>query len=79
VRLVVSEAGILLASGLVIGIALALVLGKMATTLIFGLQFYDAAVIIVAILTLSVAATAASYIPALRASRIDPAEALRSE
>jgi putative ABC transport system permease protein len=79
VRLIMGEAGMLLAIGIVVGAGLALALGKTASTLLFGLKFYDAVTMVIAIVTLSVVAAAASYLPAFRASRVDPMMALRDE
>ena len=79
VRLIMGEAGILLAIGIVVGAGLALALGKTASTLLFGLKFYDAVTMVIAIATLSTVAAAASYLPAFRASRVDPMMALRDE
>jgi putative ABC transport system permease protein len=79
VRLIMGEAGLLLAIGVVVGAGLALALGKTASTLLFGLKFYDTMTMVIAIVTLSIVAAAASYLPAFRASRVDPMMALRDE
>jgi len=57
----------------------ALALGKTASSLLFGLKFYDTVMMVIAIATLSVVAAAASYLPSCRASRVDPMMALRDE
>ncbi|HEY4838366.1 MAG TPA: ABC transporter permease [Candidatus Acidoferrales bacterium] len=79
VRLIMGEAGMLLAIGIVVGAGLALALGKTASTLLFGLKFYDTTTMVIAIVTLSIVAAGASYLPAFRASRVDPMMALRDE
>jgi putative ABC transport system permease protein len=79
VRLIMGEAGMLLAIGIVVGAGLALALGKTASSLLFGLKFYDTVTMVIAIATLSIVAAAASYLPAFRASRVDPMMALRDE
>jgi putative ABC transport system permease protein len=79
VRLIMGEAGLLLAIGIVVGAGLALALGKTASSLLFGLKFYDTVTMMIAIVTLSIVAAAASYLPAFRASRVDPMMALRDE
>jgi putative ABC transport system permease protein len=79
VRLIMGEAGLLLAIGVVVGAGLALALGKTASTLLFGLKFYDTVTMMIAVVTLSIVAAAASYLPAFRASRVDPMMALRDE
>jgi ABC-type lipoprotein release transport system permease subunit len=47
--------------------------------MLFGLKPYDPATLAMATLILAGIALAASYIPALRASKLDPLEALRHE
>jgi predicted permease len=78
-RMVMVEAGIMLAVGAVIGTGLALALGQTAKSLLYGLHAYDPATITMAIGALAVVAAAASYLPAFRASRVDPMNALRDE
>jgi predicted permease len=79
VRLVLREAMMLLAGGLVIGVGLALWAGRAAATLLFGLKPNDAATFVVASVLLAVVAAAAGYVPARRASGMDPMDALRVE
>ncbi len=79
IRLVLREAMMLLAAGLVIGIGLALWAGQAATKLLFGLKANDEATFVAASVLLAVAAAAAGYVPARRASTMDPMDALRVE
>jgi putative ABC transport system permease protein len=79
IRLVLREAGWLLGAGLVVGTGLALWAGKAAGTLLYGLKPYDPGTLAGAIAVLAAVGLAASYGPALRASRMDPMEALREE
>jgi predicted permease len=79
VRLVLREAMALLVVGLVIGAGLALWAGKAAETMLFGLKPNDTATFIAAGLLLAVTALAAGYVPARRASRLEPMNALRME
>src|SRR5690606_41027745 len=65
--------------GGVIGIGAALALGRAAQSLLFGLQGNDPIVIAAATVLLALFAFAAGYIPAHRASRVDPMNALRYE
>ena len=69
----------MLAIGLVLGTGLALLAGRAATTMLFGLKAYDAATLAFAILLLSAIAVLASWLPALKASRLNPVDALRCE
>jgi ABC-type antimicrobial peptide transport system permease subunit len=65
--------------GGVVGVAGALALGTAAQSLLFEMKGYDPVVMAAAIATLTAVAFGAGYLPALRASRIDPMQALRHE
>jgi predicted permease len=77
--LIMREAVFLLASGLAIGAGLSLITTRAASTLLFGLKPNDPVTLALAAVTLSAVAVAASYLPAFRAARIHPLEALREE
>ncbi len=78
-RMVLREAGVLVAIGLVIGTALGLGAARAARTLLFGLQPTDPMTVGVALTLLAVIGLGASYVPARRASRLDPVRVLRDE
>ena len=65
--------------GAAIGLAAARALGRVAQALLFGLSGHDPAVIGAAAGVLAAVVAAASWLPAWRASRIAPVEALRYE
>jgi len=65
--------------GGVIGVTAALFAGRYAESLLFGLDATDPAVVSLVAATLGVVAFAAGYLPARRASRIDPMVALRQD
>jgi putative ABC transport system permease protein len=65
--------------GVGIGVFLALGGGRLISTFLFGVQENDVTVYAGAALLLGVAALLACYLPARRASRTDPMEALRYE
>jgi ABC-type antimicrobial peptide transport system permease subunit len=79
VRMVMREAGLLLAAGTAIGTLLALAAGRSASSLFFGLKPHHPPTLASAVVVLAAVAAAASYVPALRASRLQPTEALRDE
>ncbi|MGA3041395.1 MAG: ABC transporter permease [Bryobacteraceae bacterium] len=79
VAMVMREAGRLLAIGVVTGVALSLVAGRGAQSLLFGLKPYDPVTLFAAAVLLALIAAAASFLPARRASRLDPMAALRDE
>ncbi len=65
--------------GIVIGLPAALGLSRVAASLLYGVKATDATATAIAIGALLVAVTAAAYVPARRASSIDPARALRHD
>jgi putative ABC transport system permease protein len=79
VELIVREAALLLAVGLAVGCGLALVSAHAANSLLFGLKARDPLTFALAVVTLSLVAALASFVPAYRASRLDPMVALHYE
>ena len=78
-RMVLGNAGALVAAGLVIGSLGAWYLKTAATSFLFGLDATDPRAFAAAIVSLSLAALVASVVPASRAANVDPIRALRSE
>ncbi len=78
-RSVLGEGLILLAGALVLGAGAALVLGGAMADFLFEVQPTDPLTMALAGTVLGVVALAATLLPALRATRIDPCEALRAE
>ncbi|HEV2837538.1 MAG TPA: FtsX-like permease family protein, partial [Pyrinomonadaceae bacterium] len=76
---VLREALILVLIGLVVGVLASLALTRTAATLLYELKPNDPLTITFATLLLAVVAALAGYLPARRASRVDPMVALRDE
>ena len=78
-RLVMSESMVLVVAGVVIGVAIAWGASRLVTTLLFGLAPTDVLSMLVAVLMMIVVSAIAGYLPARRASRVDPMVALHAE
>ena len=78
-RLFVGQGIRLAAVGLVLGILGAFSLARVMESLLFGVSSTDAATLISVVATLGVVAGFASYLPARRATKVDPLVALRHE
>ncbi|HXF28128.1 MAG TPA: ABC transporter permease, partial [Bryobacteraceae bacterium] len=79
IRLVTREVLLLSAIGIAAGIALALALGKLVESQLYEIKGRDPVVMTAATVVILVVAALASYIPARRAAKIDPTQALRYE
>jgi predicted permease len=77
--MVLRQVALMTLVGGIIGVAAAIAIGVSAGSLLFELKGYDPAAIVVSAAVLTVVALGAGYIPAERASRIDPMRALRYE
>jgi predicted permease len=77
VRMIVREAALLLLAGLVIGGALALYAARTADTFLYDLKSSDPATLASAMGALAAVTLLAGWVPARRASRLAPTEALR--
>jgi putative ABC transport system permease protein len=66
-------------AGMVVGLAVALAVGKLVSTLLYTVRPTDAAVLSAVTALLAAVALVASYVPARRATRLDPSRALRAE
>jgi len=77
--MVMREAGMLLLIGIVIGTALALAAARAAESLLFGLKPHDPFTLFAAAGLMTVIGAVASFVPAIRASRLDPMAALRCD
>jgi predicted permease len=79
IGMVLLNASRLIAIGLAIGGVAAWYLGATATTFLYGLEAHDPRAFGLAVITLTLAALAATLVPARRAATVDPTVALRAE
>jgi predicted permease len=77
--MVLRQVGLTAMIGGGIGILLALVAGRAAQALLFGVEFHDADVVGLAVGVLTIVGFAAGLVPADRACRVDPIRALKYE
>ena len=77
--MVLRQVGLMTLVGSIIGVAAAYGLGRAAGSLLFQLKGHDPIVFAIAAATLALVAFGAGYVPARRASRVEPMQALRYE
>ena len=78
-RLVMQDVAIVLAAGLTAGLVISLASVKVLQKMLYGLEARDPITIVIAVCLLSAMALLAGYLPARRATRVDPMVALRYE
>jgi predicted permease len=77
--MVLSQVGLMALVGGAAGLILAVLLGRAAEAMLFGLSGYDPAVLTAAVILLGAVVFSAGFVPARYASKVDPLEALRYE
>jgi predicted permease len=65
--------------GLVLGLGLSVLVLRVLRSALYGIRYYDPLTLVLVVLAMLVIAITASTVPALRLSRLDPAETLRTE
>src|SRR5256714_110988 len=78
-RMIMRESSIMLFSGVTIGLLLAIGTAKVLSGFLYGVRALDPVAFTVAPLVLTIAALIATWLPARRATRVDPVQALRAE
>ncbi len=78
-RLILRDVGVVLFAGCCAGVLLALGTTRLLATLLFGVQPHDLATLALCVTLLATTGLIAAYLPARRASRLDPMPALREE
>jgi ABC-type antimicrobial peptide transport system permease subunit len=76
---VMSGGARLVGTGIALGVAGALAVGRVISSLLYGLPATDGLTLASAIVLFAVVAAAACWLPARRASRVDPAMVLHGE
>jgi putative ABC transport system permease protein len=79
VTMVVGQSGRVVAFGVVIGVLVAAAMSRGLSIFLFGVSPFDPVMLTLVPLALAGAALLASYLPARRATRVDPLSALRAE
>jgi predicted permease len=76
---VLRQSGVVVAAGLLLGLPLAILAARAADSLLWGIHSSDPGIYAAAVAVLGVIAFASTWLPARRASAIEPAEALRHD
>ena len=77
--IVFRQVAVLALAGITAGLAVAFALGRVAESLLFGLTGHEPAIFVAAVGVLSFFVALSGWIPARKASRIAPMQALREE
>jgi predicted permease len=76
-KMILTEMSWLLLIGVVIGLPLTYGLGKLLNSMLYGVKAFEPVTVGLALVLMTLVALAAAYIPARRATRVDPLVALR--
>lgn len=76
-RMILREGGVLLAAGIAVGVAGAVIASRLMRGLLFGVQPHDPVTLLAVGVAMVAVGVAACWLPALRAARIEPVVAMR--
>jgi ABC-type antimicrobial peptide transport system permease subunit len=77
--MILRQVGWMTLIGGIVGLAIAVALGRLSQSMLFEIRGYDPVVLLIATILLTLVAIGAGFIPAYRASKVDPMRALRYE
>jgi predicted permease len=78
-KLIVKEVGSMVITGVVVGLPLAYILARLSESLLFGVNAANPTTYLLGLVLIAVVSVVACYVPARRATRVDPLVALRYE
>ena len=79
VGLVLTRVSLLVGGGVAVGVIVSLWASRFAASLLYGIAPRDPATLTAACIVLTIVAAVAGWLPAYRASRVDPSEVLRTQ
>ena len=79
IYMIIRESNVPVAAGILLGVFASFASARWIQSILFGISNYDPATMLVSAIVLVLTAAAAAWVPAWRASRIDPIRGLRSE
>ena len=78
-RMVLKEAMLLVVVGIAVGVPLSIASSRVIASMLYGLKWYDPVAMAIVIVLLAVVGAFAGFVPARRATKVDPMVALRYE
>jgi ABC-type antimicrobial peptide transport system permease subunit len=79
IAMILRETGIMILIGVTVGLVATAVITRLLVSRLYGLSAYDPPTVLLAVAIMTAVAIIAGYIPAARAARVNPTQALRHE